>query len=71
MPAAEKAVQDAATKIPAEVSARFASADKLSDEDRKAITDIARQALAPFQAKPAPDDKSGSNDAAKTTAKAP
>jgi F-type H+-transporting ATPase subunit alpha len=70
MPAAEKAVQEAATKIPTEVSVRFASADKLSDEDRKVITDIARQALAPFQVKPAPNDKSGSDDVTKTTAKA-
>ena len=49
---AERAVQEAAVKIPAEVSARFESADKLSDEDRKMIIEIARQALAPFQPKP-------------------
>ena len=49
---AEAAVQKAAAKIPAEVSARFESADKLSDEDRKTIIDIARQALTPFQPKP-------------------
>jgi F-type H+-transporting ATPase subunit alpha len=71
MPAAEKAVQEAATKISTEVSARFASADKLSDEDRKAITDIARQALAPFHAEPPPSDKSASDDAARTMAKLP
>jgi F-type H+-transporting ATPase subunit alpha len=34
------------------VCARFESADKLSDEDRNRIIEIARQALAPFQAKP-------------------
>ncbi|HRD88635.1 MAG TPA: alternate F1F0 ATPase, F1 subunit alpha [Accumulibacter sp.] len=50
---AENAAQAAAAKIPAEVSARFDTADKLSDEDRQAIIDIARQALAPFQ--PAPE----------------
>lgn len=49
---AERAVQEAAARIPAAVSARFDSADKLSDEDRQAIIDIARQALAPFQPTP-------------------
>ena len=47
---AEHAVQDAAASIPAEVCARFESADKLSDEDRKTIIEIARQALVPFHA---------------------
>jgi F-type H+/Na+-transporting ATPase subunit alpha len=46
------AVQAAAENIPAEVRARFETADKLSDEDRKAIIEIARQALVPFQPKP-------------------
>jgi F-type H+-transporting ATPase subunit alpha len=49
---AEQALNEAAANIPAEVCARFESADKLSDEDRKAIVDIARQALARFQPKP-------------------
>ena len=49
---AEHAVRDAATKIPAAVCKRFDTADKLSDEDRKIIIDIARQAVAPFQPKP-------------------
>ena len=49
---AEHAVHEAAAKIPAEVCARFETADKLSDEDRKTIIEIARQALAPFQPKP-------------------
>ena len=48
---AERAVREAAANIPAEVCARFETADKLSDEDRKAIIDIARQALAPFPAR--------------------
>jgi F-type H+-transporting ATPase subunit alpha len=48
---AEEAVQLAAEKIPAEVRARFETAEKLSDEDREAILEIARQALAPFQPK--------------------
>jgi F-type H+-transporting ATPase subunit alpha len=54
MTAAEQAVQQAAAGIPAAVRARFESANKLSDEDRKAIIDIARQALTPFQPKPQP-----------------
>jgi F-type H+-transporting ATPase subunit alpha len=49
---AENAVLDAAAKIPAEVSARLETADKLSDEDRKAIIEIARQAVTSFQLKP-------------------
>lgn len=46
---AELAVREAAAEIPVEVSARFDTADKLSDEDRATIIAIARQALAPFQ----------------------
>ncbi len=46
------AVQEAAASIPAEVSARFETAAKLSDEDRKVIVEIARQSLTPFQPKP-------------------
>ena len=62
---AEQAVQKAAANIPAEVFARFESADKLSDEDRKTIIEISRQALASFQPKPdpkalpKPEDKAG------------
>jgi F-type H+-transporting ATPase subunit alpha len=51
---AEHAVQEAAANIPAEVCARFESADKLSDADRKAIVETARQALTSFQPKPEP-----------------
>jgi F-type H+-transporting ATPase subunit alpha len=51
---AEHAVHDAAAKLPAEVCARLETADKLSDEDRKTIIEIARQALARFQPKPEP-----------------
>ena len=49
---AEHAVRDAATSIPAEVCARFETAEKLSDEDRKTTIEIARKALAPFQPEP-------------------
>jgi len=52
MPNAELAVQKAAANIPAQVCARFESAGKLSDEDRATIVEIARQAVAPFQARP-------------------
>jgi len=55
---AEHAVHEAAAHIPAEVCARFASADKLSDDDRKAVIEIARQALAPFLPKPEAEPKS-------------
>ncbi len=54
MTAAEHAVQQTATSLPDAVTARFESADTLSDEDRSAIVDIARQTLAPFQPKPEP-----------------
>jgi len=50
---AQQAVREAATQIPAEVCARFETADKLSDDDRKVIIEIARQSLAPFQPAPA------------------
>jgi len=49
---AQHAVHEAAVKIPAEIRERFETADKLSDEDRETIIEIARQALAPFQSEP-------------------
>ncbi|MEX2382623.1 MAG: alternate F1F0 ATPase, F1 subunit alpha [Opitutales bacterium] len=52
MPRAEQAVIDAAANLPAEVAARFESAEKLRDEDRQTILEIARQALVPFQSVP-------------------
>jgi F-type H+-transporting ATPase subunit alpha len=61
MPEAEQAVQEAAASVPAAVRARFENADKLSDEDRKAMVEIARMALIPFQPKP----EVGSKPAAK------
>ena len=51
---AGNAVREAAATIPAEVSARFETASKLNDEDKKTIVEIARKALAPFQPKPEP-----------------
>ena len=49
---AERAVLSTAANIAAEVCARFESADKLSDEDRNTVIEIARQALIPFQPRP-------------------
>jgi F-type H+-transporting ATPase subunit alpha len=50
---AEQALHEAAAKLPDEVTARFETADKLTDEDRKTIIDLARGALEAFQPKPA------------------
>jgi len=63
MKEAGHAVQEAAARIPVDVSARFDTADNLSGEDRKAIIEIARQALVAYLPKPeakpnAPDQKS-------------
>ncbi|MEO8616253.1 MAG: alternate F1F0 ATPase, F1 subunit alpha [Luteolibacter sp.] len=55
---AEHAVHEAAVQIPAEVCARFESSTKLSEEDRKTIIELARQALATFQPKPEAKEKS-------------
>ncbi len=49
---AEHAVREAAASIPAQVCARLETTAKLNDEDRQAIIQIARQALAPYQPKP-------------------
>ena len=45
MPDAEQAVRAAAADIPAEIVERFDTADSLSDEDRAAILQVAREAL--------------------------
>ena len=50
-------VQEAAANLPKEVSARFETADKLSDEDRKTIVELARLSLARFQPKPGTKEK--------------
>ena len=64
---AEKAVQEAAASIPADVLARFDTAKDLNDADRKTITAIASQALAPFY--PKPEAKSDAKPKAKPEAK--
>jgi F-type H+-transporting ATPase subunit alpha len=50
---AENSLHQAAEKLPKELSDRLLTSDKLSEEDRKAIIEIARQALEKFQPKPA------------------
>jgi len=56
---AQHAVCEAAANIPAEVCARFETAAKLNDEDRNAIIEIARNAIASFlpRAEPAPKEE--------------
>ncbi len=56
IPGAEQALCKAAATISAEVRGRFETAETLSDEDRNAIIDIARQTLKPFRPKPENDD---------------
>jgi F-type H+/Na+-transporting ATPase subunit alpha len=60
---AEHAVQEAAANIPAELTEQFNTADKLSDEDRAAIVQIARNALIRLQ--PKPESKAESEPEAK------
>jgi F-type H+-transporting ATPase subunit alpha len=52
MTVAEQALREAAADIPAEVRERLDTADKLSDEDRETIIEIARKSLARFEPKP-------------------
>ena len=49
MPDAEQALHRAAADIPTEVCEHLATAEKLANEDRATIIEIARQALARFQ----------------------
>jgi F-type H+-transporting ATPase subunit alpha len=61
---AEQAVSNAASNLPAEMCARFETAENLSDADRDAIVEIARQSLEALLPKPekesseAPEKKS-------------
>jgi F-type H+-transporting ATPase subunit alpha len=61
MKGAAQAVQAVAATIPAEVSARFETAAKLSDEDCKMIVEIARKSLAKFLPEPVPNSKPKEN----------
>ena len=49
---AERALQKAATDIPADVAERLTSDDKFTDDDRKTILAIAQRALASLQPVP-------------------
>lgn len=49
---AEQAVRQAAEDLPADVRARFDTADKLSEQDRNTVIAAARQALVPFLPRP-------------------
>jgi F-type H+-transporting ATPase subunit alpha len=75
MPDAEGAVVEAAAKIPAQIRARFETADKLSDADRAAIVALVTAALAPFQptapAKPPEEAKTAAKDDPKAAAEKP
>lgn len=55
---AENALHEAAANIPADVCERLDTAEKLSNEDRETIIQIARQALDRYQAKPSSEAKS-------------
>lgn len=57
MVAAERAVQEAAKKIPADILSKFETTDTLSDADHEKIVVIVRTALAPFLPKTTPADK--------------
>ncbi len=57
MKEAEQALRESTAKISPEVIERLSAADKLSDEDRKTMTDIARQTLTAFHLQPAPTDE--------------
>jgi F-type H+-transporting ATPase subunit alpha len=50
---AEAALRTGSADIPKDVAERFASADKLSDADRKVVVDLATRTLAPFLPKAA------------------
>ena len=52
MKEAEQALRKSAAKIPPEIIERLKTADNLSDEDRKTMTDLAQQALTSFHPKP-------------------
>src|SRR5664279_3634859 len=64
---AEHAVHEAAANLPAEVCARFDTAETLSGEDRATIVEIARNALSRFQ--PKPESKLDANPELKPEAK--
>ncbi|MBN2562258.1 MAG: alternate F1F0 ATPase, F1 subunit alpha [Phycisphaerae bacterium] len=54
---AEHAVREAAADIPAAVRERLGTADKLSDEDRETIIEIAREAIKEFSFEPSSESE--------------
>ena len=64
---AERAVRKASANIPADMSERLDTADKMRVEDREWIIDVARHALAEFQLKPAQNQET--KEVAKAAAK--
>jgi F-type H+-transporting ATPase subunit alpha len=52
VPDAEQSLKKAVVEIPSEVRQRFSSHNKLSDEDRKTILQVAARAVIPFQSAP-------------------
>ena len=64
---AEHALHEAAANIPEDVCARFETAAKLADEDRKSIIELARNVLASFQTKDQAklEDKTTTDDQSK------
>jgi len=70
---AEKAVQEAAASIPADVLARFDTAADLSEADRQTVTAIATRALVRFypKAEGTPEPESAGSAKAPTKPKAP
>jgi F-type H+-transporting ATPase subunit alpha len=61
MPDAERGLQNAAPNIPADVAGRLTSSEKLSDDDRKAILQVAIKALESFQTPPESKQRAGSS----------
>jgi len=60
MTEAEQALREASAAIPADVATRLATADNLSDADRKTIVELARNALERFQPRPESNSSSAS-----------
>ncbi len=54
MAEAQRTLVDAAGAVPDDVAQRLQSADKLGDQDRAAIVELARKALVSFVPKPDP-----------------
>lgn len=66
---AEAALTQASAKMDKEMTGRFTSADKLSDEDRKALLNLASDALKVFQPAPDPEKAAPATPAKPTPAK--